>query len=296
MVSSSANVELWLAAGLGGGLFWFAKGFRGYWESRLVSDTPECPIRTLAMGRVHVHGKAKGETQVTSPVTHSPCFFYKVVIEKWAADSRGGGHWAHYRTVTDGVPFYLEDATGRVLTHALGAEYDLIQSGRREIGSGSALVRLLGKEDDRLTQAMIMRTAPTDNELRAFVAGFPPLNRQMGMLFQTAGAVALESLTHEWTLTEASAASGRFRLTEYCILRDHWYDVTGACFENPNPHDANDRNLIGRGTDGSPFLISWRSEQGVEAELRHRAALHVFGGAALSIACLTLLLMSFGQL
>jgi len=43
-------------------------------------------------------------------------------------------------------------------------------------------------------------------------------------------------------------------------------------------------------------LISWRSEKEIESTLRKRAALHIFGGAALAVGCLALLLFRFGWL
>ena len=39
-----------------------------------------------------------------------------------------------HRTVADGVPFYLEDGTGKVLVDAHGAECDLIRTAWRETG------------------------------------------------------------------------------------------------------------------------------------------------------------------
>src|SRR3989442_15124456 len=89
------------------------------------------------MGLVQVHGKAKGEELVESPVTRTPCLFYRVDIERWQSNSKGGGSWSHYKTGASGVKFYVEDATGQGLVEARGAEDDLMQTARREIGRGS---------------------------------------------------------------------------------------------------------------------------------------------------------------
>ena len=86
----------------------------------MLADTPEIPIRSVAMGLVEIHGKAKGPQAVLSPVTKTPCFFYKVDIERWIRD-KNGGHWSHAATDAEGVRFYLEDATGKVLVDAHGA-------------------------------------------------------------------------------------------------------------------------------------------------------------------------------
>jgi hypothetical protein len=77
---------------------------------------------------------------------------------------------------------------------------------------------------------------------------------------------------------------------------DHTYDVTATCAENPASQDQHDRNLLMKGTNEPTFVISYQSEKGIESKLRWRAAKYVFGGAALSIACLAILLAKFGWL
>ena len=69
--------------GFGAGLYYFYKGFRTFREYRVLMDTPEIPIRSVAMGLVEIHGKATGIPPIPSPVTQTPCFFYKVDIEHW---------------------------------------------------------------------------------------------------------------------------------------------------------------------------------------------------------------------
>jgi hypothetical protein len=51
-----------------------------------------------------------------------------------------------------------------------------------------------------------------------------------------------------------------------------------------------------KGENEPTFLISWRNEKDLEKRLRRRAALYVFGGAALSVVCLAILLAKFGWL
>jgi hypothetical protein len=127
---------IYVVIGFGGGIYYFIKGFRTFREYRVVEDTPEMPIRSIPMGLVRVHGKAQRSELVSSPVSHSPCLFYKVDIEKWQQDNRGG-RWSNYRKDADGVKFYLQDVSGKVLLDAHDAEYDLVETGRVEIGRGS---------------------------------------------------------------------------------------------------------------------------------------------------------------
>ena len=124
--------------GIGFGLYTFFKGFREFREYRVVADTPTIPIRSVPMGLVQIRGQAKGDQPVTSPVSHTPCYWYRVVIDHWKTDSRGGGHWEHAHTDTDGVKFYLADATGHIKVDATSAELDLPPMAKKEVGSTGA--------------------------------------------------------------------------------------------------------------------------------------------------------------
>jgi hypothetical protein len=54
--------------------------------------------------------------------------------------------------------------------------------------------------------------------------------------------------------------------------------------------------MIEKGQNEPTFLITWRSEKEIESALRNRAVLHIFGGGALSVACLAILLFRLGWL
>jgi hypothetical protein len=311
---SSGDDCVVLTVGFGAGLFLFGKGFCVFREYRVLADTPEIPIRSMAMGLVEIHGKAKGEELLTSPVTRSPCYLYKVEIERWQTDSKGRGSWHHYRTDVNGVKFYVEDATGRVQVDPTDAELDMLRTCRREIfgRKGTGWKWLLGR---RPAATPVSANAPTDVELGDYVSsaatGSPPrapvrvspsdsaevraakarMASPQGLDFLKQIALGANPL-----FAGRGSASGRYRLTEYCILPNHWYDVTGTCTENPHPQDEHDRNKIVKGENEPTFLISWRSEREIEGALRRRAALYIFGGAALSVICLALLLSKLGWL
>jgi hypothetical protein len=290
MSSHSTNLEVAVVVGFGAGLFWFFKGFRIYREYRVLADTPEIPIRSMAMGLVEIHGKATGEQTVLSPVTKSPCLFYKVDIERWVSD-KSGGHWSHAATHADGVGFYLEDATGKVLVDAHGAEYDLIQTAKREIGRSVApsLGRLFGgtRDSSQATGSWV-----SESDLLNYVASVVSSAHSTFSL----DAASLLSGLGRGSLALGMGSERRYRLSEYCILPEHWYDVAGTCVENPAPQDEHDRNMIVKGQNEPTFLISWRGEKEIKSTLRNRAALHIFGGAALAVACLAILLFRLGWL
>lgn len=283
MSSHGSDISVAAVVGFGAGLFWFIKGFRVFREYRVLADTPEIPIRSVAMGLVEIHGKAKGLQTVLSPVTKTPCFFYKVDIERWVSD-KNGGHWSHAATQAEGTRFYLEDASGKVLVDAHGAEYDLIQTAKRETGRrfGGSLSRLFGGSQD---PTLATGSGISDADLLNYVEAVISTGRGS---FSLSGGNLLSGL--------GMGSAHRYRLSEYCILPEQSYDVAGTCIENPDAQDEHDRNMIVKGQNEPTFVISWRSEKELKSRLRNRAALHILGGAALSVVCLAVLLFRFGWL
>src|SRR5580700_9255876 len=67
-----------LLLGCGLGLWTFFKGFRVMREYKVLEDTPRIPIRSVPMGFVHIRGKAESAEVLSSPVSHTPCCFYKI--------------------------------------------------------------------------------------------------------------------------------------------------------------------------------------------------------------------------
>ena len=137
MVMHISNLDIGLVVGFFGGIGSFFKGFRAYRTYLLLQGTPEIPISSISIGLVRIHGRVASERLVTSPISHTPCCFYQVKIEKWKSGGEDGT-WSHYGSEADGVKFYLEDSSGRVLVDAHGAEYDIDSTEVREASSGTA--------------------------------------------------------------------------------------------------------------------------------------------------------------
>jgi len=285
-MSANGQPDVVLALGFGAGLYWFFKGFRVYREYRVLADTPEIPIGSMAMGLVEIHGRAKANQTVASPVTQTPCCFYQVEIERWVT-GKNGGHWSHAATDADGVRFYLEDASGKVLVDAHHAEYDLIRTAKVQTGGG------LGGSLGRLFSAVGAPTVATGtmaSQADLFSYAQSAVSR-LGSSFSLSGG---SLLSFGGGINLGGGFSDRYRLSEYLILPGHWYDLTGTCVENPTPEDEHDRNMIVKGTNEPTFLITWRSEKEIRRTLRDRAIRYIFGGAILAIFCLAILLAKYG--
>lgn len=262
----------WASFGVCVGIYWFFKGFWVYRKYRVIEDTPETPIRSMAMGLVEVHGKAVGEPTVVSPVSHTPCLFYQVKIDKWHSDQKGrGGTYRPYKTGSGGIPFHLEDPTGKVLIDAKGADFDLNEVEQREV--------------DGFIAGSFMPTAYEDD---------PVVDPSVSSSFDASDHEVLMFITK--TAGKSGLISGRYRVTEYCIQPEEWYDVTGTCCENPQAADEHDRNLIVKGQNEPTFMISVHNKQDLESELRWKAMRGVFGGGVLAVLSLWFLLMQVGWL
>ncbi len=382
MARHSDNLEGYAAIGFCVGIYMFFKGFRELRKYRLIEDTPAIPIRSIPMGFVQIQGKAEGERPIPSPISHTPCLAYKVVIDKWKHDSQNrSSGWSHDRTDVDGVKFYLSDSGGKVLVDVHGAELDLPQTARREVASGSAvnsgpgatneeLLRYVtqaevhsvtglmerglekvgplqdsAREEKRQALMGVFKHTPGSADFRGamatmmagsikqYVENLPP---QADPNHEQARQAMLEAFQHPTGSPEfleavkraqaaapdveplqrlgamlgqgapgpaealgtfgMNAASGRYRLTEYCLVPGGVYDISGTCAENPNPRDEHDRNIIVKGSNEKTYLISSRTGRQVETGLRNRALKMILGGAAISLICLAIILWKVGLL
>ena len=303
-MSSDGDSILYPTIGFGAGIYLFIKGFREFRKYRLMADTPVIPIRSMAMGLVEIYGTARGEQLVSSPVSHTPCFWYRVEIQKRTKDSKGRESWSHFGTDVNGVGFYLEDATGMVRVNPSQAELDLKQQCQVErygdtyterVAAGTAVPHFVAAKppeaaaplaDGGLPPALSSDEARQEMEL---------LRREMPLERRAQQSSAVKALSLFRRLS-VGGGSGRFRLTEYCVVPGQPYHISGTCAENPRPRNENDRNIILKGENEPTFHISWRTEEEVEKYLRRRSFKYIFGGAALSVVCLGILLNEFGML
>jgi len=182
-----------LLLGTGAGVWIFFKGFRVFREFKIVADTPCMPIRSLPMGLVQVRGQALTDQLIPSPITHTPCCFYQIKIERYETGEHGG--WKHHRTAMHGAKFYVQDKTGKVLVDSYSAEYDLPESPPR-IVDGAHVAPLMG-------------TGASDQELLQYVqrAGVNQLAGKMEHWLESKGP--LDDAKHEQgrqTLLEVARA------------------------------------------------------------------------------------------
>ncbi len=104
------------------GLYSFFKGFFALRFKRLVENTPTSKIRSIAVGLVEIYGKivpqstqpAPSNKLLESPFGGKKCVYYKYTVEVERSD-KNGKYWKTVKKGSEGVPFYLQDDTGKVL-------------------------------------------------------------------------------------------------------------------------------------------------------------------------------------
>ncbi|MEK7476092.1 MAG: GIDE domain-containing protein [Candidatus Coatesbacteria bacterium] len=113
---------MWGLVSFGAGFVLYLWGWRGMRRRWAILNLPTSRVRSVAMGTAELIGKARGlETELRSPVRQLPCVWYRVRVTR----ETGSGKNRHTETVfaqTLGVPFELEDTTGRILVVPEGAE------------------------------------------------------------------------------------------------------------------------------------------------------------------------------
>lgn len=85
---------------------------------RLVANTPTSKVRSVAMGLVEVHGRARRLYALVAPMTQSACVWYR--LRKYRKNSKN--NWKLSKEVNSShVPFLLDDGTGKVTIDPSGA-------------------------------------------------------------------------------------------------------------------------------------------------------------------------------
>ena len=176
-----------LAALLAGFLLW--RGFTAVQLKRQIENTPVSRIRSLASGMVEVFGRAERCYALVSPVTQTPCIYYRLL--RYRRDNRNDT-WRLSSQRTSGLhPFWLSDATGKVLIDPLAAD---LRPGHRQEGSGDGLNNaFLGREHQPDSDEKWVEESIPEGEM-LYVLGFATPRRRSGESLHEATGERLRTL------------------------------------------------------------------------------------------------------
>jgi hypothetical protein len=287
-----------MLAGAGAGLVSFVHGFRAWRRLRLIEDTPTAKVRSMALGRVEIEGRAEARAELEAPLTGSACVFFRYEIE----EERRSGRHRRWTTVARGDSnaqgFYLADETGRVLVDPTGAELALdCDWSETNPEIGPALARTLARHG-LASEGWLFSRRRRFREWR--IAAGDPLyvlgvaQARPGLAEERRAKITqrLAALKGDPAALAALDADGDGR-----VDGDEWEVARRGAVEAVDRERVEDRVVVAAARNGeSPFLVSDRHEALLLSRHRLEAFAGVFGGAALALTCGALLLDRFGRL
>ncbi len=244
---------------LGFGVSFFFYGFRHLRNKRLVENIPTSKCRSVAMGLVEVAGRAAGEATVPSLIGQVPCFFSQLEIERYQRRGKSS-RWVTVHKEKLGIPFYVEDDTGRVKVDPADAELHVPADVKYTTENGlEKLVRFFFGDSGR-NQA----SSEVERRFRSFC-------ESRGVRF-----------------------TGQMRFSECNLSPGDPVYVLGTAVEVAGAEDEQERIIIRKGKHHPWYFIAEASEKELLSRLSQNTWLSIFGGAAAALGALAWLLHHFG--
>lgn len=218
---------------------------------RSIENTPTSKIRSLAMGMVEVKGKAIRKHALVSPMTQTPCVFYR--LTRYRRDKNNRWAVSSVRS-SDNVPFFLEDATGRIEINPAGCR---VAAGTKQEGApgqvGLLRLRLNNHSDEKWVEEIIVEGT------LLYVLGYASAKPPEGPTFGERKIEALRELKRNPKHLNQFDANGDGRISE-----DEW-DAARATVEESVMHEMLGNNqqrkkqeehiVIGR-KKGFPLIVA----------------------------------------
>lgn len=109
------------------GVWLLYRGFVYLNRKRFIQNIPTSKIDSIAIGMVEIQGRSFPSTDkpLSSPYSKKDCVFYYFAVQEFKQTSRGGNTWHTISKGSSGVPFYVDDDSGRVLVDPMKAEIKL---------------------------------------------------------------------------------------------------------------------------------------------------------------------------
>ena len=247
---------IWLVIGAGFGVFSFFRGFKLLRNKRLIENTPTSKCRSVAMGLAEVCGTAQGAAKLPSLIGKIPCYCSQVRVERYVKRQKSSG-WEKVHEAQIGIPFQVEDETGRVRVDPTGAELDIPVE--LEYSTDSGLGALLGLTLSRMNEAKVSSSM--------IPMQFMNYCNSTGVGFR-----------------------GRMRFFERNLCPGDKVYVLGSAECVPGVEDEHERIIFRKGKHHPWYVIAEASEKELLSKMGTSTLLHIFGGAALTIVCIGFLL------
>ncbi|MEK6983416.1 MAG: GIDE domain-containing protein [Nanoarchaeota archaeon] len=235
------------------GIYLFFKGFKWLNEKRLIENLPTSKIRSLAMGLVEVYGKV---VPAKNHLLQSPFLNEKCVYYKYTIEEyRRSGKHGRWRLIDDGEK-------GR---------YFYLKD-----DSGFVLIDLQGAKID----------IPRDFESDSGFGVDPPTAVKHFLKARNLGFEGFFGINKT------------MRFSEYLIAPNDKLYIIGTAGDNPFIDEALAKKgaedvMVQKGAENKHFYISDKNEREILKSLKWKAFGGIFGGSALIVGCLALILLFF---
>jgi len=301
-----ANMDVILIF-FGIGVWFFFWGFMRLRRKRKIEDIPTSTVRGLAMGLVELIGTAKKKNAVISPLTKTECTFYRYTVERYQHSRRSGRWVVIAKGDSYATPLWLDDGTGKALIFPQGAELmmpvsfefttafggklpasleEFLRNNNIRYGTffGSSRMRFREWHIFEGEKVYVMGTASASSvEVDPMEAHKNNLIFRLEALKQDSDKMADVDIDKDGKVSveEWDAA---VRKAEQGLLEE---ELKAA------PPEGQLDAVVSKGNNKEVFIISNYSQKDLIKNLTWQAVSGVFGGAALSILMLGILLSRF---
>lgn len=260
--------------GLGLGTFGFFRGFRHLRNKRLVENIPTSRCRSVAMGLCEIAGRAAGAATIPSFIGQIPSYVTKIEIERYQKSGKSS-RWVTVHKEQLGIPFYVEDDTGRVKVDPAGAELDIRADIEKFKSQGDGILAALNKAFEIDLGKLLGKQDRPAHQVRVPVAN-------------------LEASFRSFCNSRGVGFRGPIRFSEWNLSPGDPVYVLGTADEYRSAEEPELRVIIRRGRHHPWYFIAESSEKEVLSRLGTKSALYVWGGAALAVASLGWLVYRLG--
>ncbi len=252
-------------------MFW--GGFYFVRLKRQVENTPTSKVRSVAMGMVEIKGKAIRQFALISPMSHTPCVFYRLTKyrrkenQQWIVSSVSS---------SDNVPFLVADETGEVEVDPAGCR---VRAGTKQEGVPGqiGLLRVDDESEEKWVEEIIVEGT------LLYVLGFAAVKREDGPTITERKIAALRELKRNPQDLQQFDSDGDGKISE-----DEWDAARVAVEEKvlreslqaKQQRKKQEQHVVISKKKGRPFIIA---ETHSEAHLTGRFAAYtvpLFIGAA----------------
>ncbi len=288
------------------GLTGFFRGFILLRKKRMIENIPTSSIHSMAMGTVEISGSAQQYKSILSaPFTGNPCVYYKYKIE----EERNSGKNSHWVTIAKGdshnYPFFVNDGTGKVLVDPDKAEmvlpHDLCTY---KWDHTPYLSEFLYKNNlyEKGFLGLRIRRRFTEWHIRegekVYLLGYAQKDPQFEQKHLQLMRERLDALKNDKLALKQFDMNNDGEITqdEWTLAVKHTDQAMMERYMEERESNENFNTVITYNPNMKIFLISDKSQKDLLSMLGMQVILFVWGGGALAIAGLYLILGRLGLL